>query len=80
MTRMDWAALLRGIRDHLLDRARLRETSAQDLSLLLEWIKTNPVVPEGSWRKNFGSFTLAGERRYLKTFLSKDQPCIGEKI
>jgi hypothetical protein len=80
MPKMDWAALPRGIRDHLLDRARLREISARDLALLLEWIKTNPVVPDGSWCKDFGSFTLAGEGRYPKTFLSKDQPCIGERI
>jgi len=40
----------------------------------------NPEVPKGPRCKTFGSFTLAGEDEYPKTFLLKGQPCFGLKI
>jgi hypothetical protein len=35
---------------------------------------------QGPWCKDFGTFTLAGEGKYPKMFLSKEQPCHGERI
>jgi len=43
-------------------------------------LRGGPEVPEGPWCKDFGAFTLAGEGRYPKTFLSKEQPCYGERV
>jgi hypothetical protein len=45
-----------------------------------EWIRTDPEVPDGAWWKDFGSFKLAGESRYPKTFLTRDQPAFGQKL
>jgi hypothetical protein len=78
--RIEWTSLPPGIRGHLLARTRERELSASDLSALLAWIKTDPEVPEGRWWKDFGSFKLAGEGRYPKTFLTAGQTAIGEKL
>jgi hypothetical protein len=54
--------------------------SKDDLAALLEWIRTDPEVPDGAWWKDFGSFKLAGEGRYPKTFLTRDQPAFGQKL
>ena len=80
MPRIRWTALPRGVRDHLLERAREREISAADLAALLIWIKNNPEVPEGPWWKDFGSFKLAGEGAYPKTFLTAEQPAFGMRL
>jgi len=78
MPRIQWAALPRGVREHLLDRLRTREIRAADVTALLAWINTDPELPEGNWCKDFGTFKLAGEGPIPKTFLSKDQPCLGQ--
>jgi len=78
--RIHWTALPRGVREHLLARTRERELSPSDLAALLEWIKTDPEVPEGAWWKDFGSFKLAGEGQYPRTFLKKDQIAFGRKL
>jgi hypothetical protein len=80
MPHIDWKNLPRDVREHLEDRSRTRGISKEDLLKLVEWISGNPEVPESSWCKDFGSFKLAGEGRYPKTFLARDQPCIGEKL
>ena len=80
MPRIEWTALPAGVQAHLLDRVRVRQIKAQDLAALLAWINRNPDVPSGPWCKDFGSFKLVGEGRVPKTFLTKDQPCFGEKV
>lgn len=70
----------RQVQDHLMDRLRVREITAQDLRALLAWINADPQVPEGGWCKDFGSFKLVGGGKYPKTFLSKEQPCYGARI
>jgi hypothetical protein len=80
MPAIEWRALPRQVQDHLMDRLRVREISAQDLRALLSWINADPQVPEGAWCKDFGSFKLVGEGKHPKTFLSKEQPCYGAKI
>jgi hypothetical protein len=78
--RIKWQDLPPGIRDHLRVRTRERELSKEDLAALLDWIRTDPEVPDGPWWKDFGSFKLAGEGRYPKTFLTRDQPAFGQKL
>ena len=39
--------------NHLLDRIRLREISADQLGALAEWLDTEPEVPVSSWFKRF---------------------------
>ena len=65
MPRIQWAALPANVREHLLDRVRMRAINAQDLAALLAWINTRPELPEGAWCKDFGIFKLVGQARYL---------------
>jgi hypothetical protein len=47
---------------------------------LMDWISTNPEVPEGSWCKDFGTFKLVGHGASPGTLLTRHQPCFGERI
>jgi len=78
--KIDWAALPPKVKEHLLDRARVREMDAKNLTELLAGINTNPETPDGTWCKDFGSFMLVGEGPLPKTFLTKEQPCYGRRI
>jgi hypothetical protein len=49
------------VRDHLEDRLRSREISKADPLKLMEWIRSNPEVPNGAWCKDFGAFQLVGQ-------------------
>ena len=49
------------VRGHLRDRVRTRDIDARDLGTLLEWINTEPSLPDRAWCKDFGSFKLVGE-------------------
>jgi len=51
-----------------------------DLNQLRIWIESRPIVPEGPWYRDFGSFKLCGEGKYPKTFLRAGQPATGEKL
>jgi hypothetical protein len=77
---IDWRRLPPAVRAHLEDRVRTRDLTARDLARLMSWVSSNPQVPDGPWCKDFGSFKLAGEGGFPKTFLTKDQTCHGEKI
>jgi hypothetical protein len=57
-----------------------RNISLADLNQLRVWIESKPDVPEGPWFKNFGSFQLCGEGKYLKTFLLPSQAAKGRKL
>jgi hypothetical protein len=80
MPRIDWAALPAKVREHLLDRVRVRAIDAKDLTALLEWINSRPDLPEGPWCKDFGTFKLVGRGAIPSTFLEKDQPCYGQIV
>ena len=80
MPKINWLNLLPQLRKHLLDRAKERNITMEDLFALEEWRMHSPEVPEGAWYKDFGSFKLCGEGRYPKTLLLKGQPAHGEEL
>jgi hypothetical protein len=80
MPKIQWLDLPPQIREHLMDRAKERRISMEDLFALEEWRKHSPDVPNGKWFKDFGSFELCGEGHYPKTFLLKGQVATGEEI
>ena len=73
MPKIEWDQLPPAIRDHLLDRARERQVSIEDLYKLKLWRETEPNAPEDPWYKDFGSFKLCGEGKYPKIFLLAGQ-------
>ena len=54
--------------------------SIEQLSLLLEWLGTEPEVPKGNWFKRFPGMTVCGEGELVKTFLTPEQAPIGERM
>jgi hypothetical protein len=77
---IDWKSLPKGVRKHLEDRLKLREVTEDDMVQLARWIRTNPEVPDGPWCKDFGGFKLAGNGSFPKTFLTRNQSCVGKRI
>ena len=80
MPKIKWVDLPPQLLQHLFDRAKERNITMEDLFALEEWRRHPPVVPEGPWYKDFGSFKLCGEGQYPKTFLLKGQPAHGEEV
>lgn len=80
MPRIDWHSLPSQVKQHLVERLKQREITPDDLEALKLWIGGNPEVPDGPWCKGFGTFTLAGEGKFPKTFLTKHQLCAGQKL
>ena len=66
--------------DHLLDRIRSRNISADQLGLLAEWLDSQPEVPAGRWFKKFSGMAVCGEGELIKTFLQPGQLPDGEEI
>ena len=66
--------------DHLTDRVRLRQISADDLIALRDWLDTRPEVPAEDWFKTFDNFFICGKGELIKTLLSREQTPIGEKL
>ncbi|HEV2435938.1 MAG TPA: hypothetical protein VG077_08060 [Verrucomicrobiae bacterium] len=66
--------------EHLLDRIRSRNISANQLGLLAEWLDTQPEVPAGRWFRKFPDMTLCGEGELIKTCLQPGQLPDGEEI
>ncbi len=75
-----WNKLPPAIRQHLMDRMRDRRISIADLNKLRLWVETHPLVSEGEWCKDFGSFKICGKGSYPKTFLLSGQPAKGESL
>ena len=75
-----WNKLPPAIRRHLIDRMRDRRISIADLNKLRIWVESHPLVPEGDWYKDFGSFKICGEGAYPKTFLLSGQTAKGESV
>jgi hypothetical protein len=65
---------------HLLDRVQQRSISAQQLRLLLQWVDTQPDVPDGPWFKRFPELIVCGEGELIRTFLLSTQTAIGDEI
>ena len=59
--------------NHLLDRIKSRQISAEQLGLLAEWLDSMPDVPEGRWFKRFSGMTVCGEGELIKTLLIPGQ-------
>src|SRR5947207_8588261 len=59
--------------DHLVDRVRLRQISADDLIALRDWLDTNPEVPAQDWFKRFEKFSICGKGEMIKTLLTKSK-------
>lgn len=80
MPKIQWVDLPPQLRQHRFDRAKERKISMEDLFALEEWRRHAPLVPDGPWYRDFGSFKLCGEGKYPKTFLLKGQPAHGEEV
>lgn len=80
MPKIRFSNLPRALWQHLLDRVEAREVSLADLVRLQDWVKSEPVAPDGDWYKDFGSFKLCGSGEYPKTFLAGDMRPYGEEI
>lgn len=65
---------------HLLDRIRDREISAEQLGLLADWLDLKVNVPEGRRFKRFPGMTVCGEADLIKTFLLPGQVPTGEEV
>jgi hypothetical protein len=66
--------------NHLLDRIRLREISAEQLGLLADWLDAEPEVPEGKWFKRFSGMIVCGEGELVKTLLAINQIPLGTEL
>jgi ribosomal protein S18 acetylase RimI-like enzyme len=66
--------------EHLLDRIRSRQITADQLGLLAAWLDTQPEVPAGRWFKKFSGMTVCGEGELVKTFLLPGQLPDGQEI
>ncbi len=80
MPKIRWTDLPAALRDHLFDRLREREITAEDLWQLKLWRESEPEAPDGPWYKDFGSFKICGEGRLPKTFLLRGQPARGKRL
>jgi len=66
--------------DHLLERIRQREISADQLGELAAWLDREPNVAAGKWFKRFSDMTVCGEGELIKTFLRVGQAATGTEI
>jgi hypothetical protein len=66
--------------DHLLERIRSREISADQLGELATWLDTEPEVSTGKWFKRFPRMIVCGEGELVKTFLRTGQAPIGDEL
>jgi hypothetical protein len=76
----NWDSLPAAVRQHLIDRMRDRAIGIADLNLLRRWVESRPVVPEGDWYKDFGSFKICGHGSFPKTFLLRGQAAKGTQV
>ena len=47
---------------------------------MIEWLDTQPEVPNGKWFKKFPGMVVYGENELVKTFLVPGQIPTGEEI
>jgi hypothetical protein len=72
--------LPRPLFEHLLERIKSRNISADQLGLLAEWLDTRPEVPEGKWFKRLPGMIVCGESELIKTLLQAGQAASGEEL
>ena len=65
---------------HLRDRAKQRKISMDDLFDLAEWKAQNPDVPYGPRYKDFGTFKLCGNGKFVSTFLMQRHVARGKRL
>ena len=46
----------------------------------MEWVRSEPIAPEGDWYKDFGSFKLCGAGEFRRTVLTKGMKAFGKEI
>ena len=80
MPKIQWTNLPPALREHLFDRLREREISAEDLYLLKIWRESEPDAPDGPWYKEFGTFKICGEGKFPKTSLLRGQSAKGHRL
>ena len=66
--------------NHLLDRIKGRQISADQLGEFADWLDGEPEVPEGKWFKRFSGMIVCGESELVKTFLTAGQVPTGTEI
>lgn len=66
--------------DHLLDRIRSREISADQLGEFAAWLDTAPEVAPRKWFKRFSGMIVCGEGELVKTFLRSGQTAVGKEV
>ena len=72
--------LPRALYAHLLDGVQQRNISARQLRVMLQWMDSQPEVPEGRWFKRFPELVVCGEGELIKTFLLPSQAPSGEEL
>ena len=80
MPKIRFSDLPAGLWQHLLVRVEERRFSLADLRRLQEWVKSEPLAPDGDWYKDFASFKLCGSSENPKTFLTKEKKPYGKPI
>jgi hypothetical protein len=66
--------------NHLLDRIKGRQISADQLGEFADWLDTEPEVPEGKSFKRLSGMIVCGEGELVKTFLIVGQIPTGTEI
>jgi hypothetical protein len=80
MPRIRRQSLPPALLNHLLDRIRQRDISADQLGALAGWLDAEPEVPDGRWFKRFSGMIVCGEGELVKTFLTANQVPTGTEI
>jgi hypothetical protein len=80
MPRIRRQSLPPALLNHLLDRIRQRDISADQLGALADWLDAEPEVPDGRWFKRFSGMIVCGEGELVKTFLTANQVPTGTEI
>jgi len=80
MPKIQWTGLPPALRDHLFDRLRERNISAEDVYQLKMRRESEPDALDGLWYKDFGSFKICGEGKYPKNFILSREPAKGQKL
>ena len=73
MPKIQWDALPPTIRDHLLDRAREREVSFDDLYQLKLWRESSPDAPDGPCTRTLALSNYAARASIRRLFFSLDK-------
>ena len=73
MPKVQWDELPAAIRDHLVDRARERKLSFDDLKKLKYGARVTPRRPTGPWYKDLGPSSCAVRATIQRLFSCRDK-------